>query len=364
MSRIGILGGGQLGRMLALAGYPLGERFVFLAPSSDAPAHHVGELWTGAYDDREKLEELARTAKVVTYELESVPVAAARWLADRVPLFPPPRALEVSQDRLLEKTFFESIGIPTAAFAAVDDERGLEEAVAQLGLPAMLKTRRFGYDGKGQALLRTGADVGAAWAAIGGGAPLILEKFVAFERELSMLAVRGRDGKSTAFYPLVENHHKDGILRLSISPAPDAAVLQKKAEEYASRILTELEYVGVLAIELFQAGGELLANEMAPRVHNSGHLTIEGSETSQFENHLRAVLGLPLGRPTALGQSAMVNLIGSVPSEHELLAIPGAHLHLYGKEAQPGRKLGHVTVRAETHAALQERLLQLQVLAR
>ena len=362
MSRVGILGGGQLGRMLALAGYPLGERFVFLAPSSDAPAHHVGELWTGAYDDRQKLEDLARTAKVVTYELESVPLAAARWLAERVPVYPPPKALEVSQDRLLEKAFFESQGIPTAAFAAVDDERGLREAVARIGLPAMLKTRRFGYDGKGQALLRAPEDVAAAWIAIGGGAPLILEKFVTFERELSMLAVRSKNGQSTAFYPLVENHHRDGILRLSIAPAPDAAALQKKAEEYASRILAALDYVGVLAIELFQVGGELLANEMAPRVHNSGHLTIEGAETSQFENHLRAVLGLPLGITAALGHSAMVNLIGTVPKEDDVLAVPGAHLHLYGKEPQPGRKLGHVTLRAASHAAIGARLAQLQAL--
>ena len=361
MSRVGILGGGQLGRMLALAGYPLGERFVFLAPSSDAPAHHVGELWTGAYDDAIKLEELARTAKVITYELESVPLASARWLAERVPVYPPPKALEMSQDRLHEKAFFESLGIPTAEFAPVDDEAGLAVAIARIGLPAMLKTRRFGYDGKGQALLRTAEDAATAWKTLAAGAPLILEKFVPFDRELSMLAARGKDGKS-AFYPLVENHHKEGILRLSIAPAPDASLLQAKAEAHAAKILEALDYTGVIAIELFQKGGELLANEMAPRVHNSGHLTIEGAETSQFENHLRAILGLPLGSTAPVGHSAMINLIGNVPSPGALLAVPGAHLHLYGKESLPGRKLGHVTVRADSRGALEERLVALRAI--
>jgi 5-(carboxyamino)imidazole ribonucleotide synthase len=302
--------------MLALAGIPLGLSFRFLDPAPDAPAGAVGELLVGAYDDPELLDRLADGAAAVTYEFENVPVEAAR----RVGAVPAPAALEASQDRLVEKQLFRRLGIPTVR---IDDE--VET------FPALLKSRRLGYDGKGQRLVETrpGSDPGQ-----------VLEERVSFDRELSLLAVRGAGGE-TRFWPLVENVHEDGILRSSRAPAAGAP--QAEAEAYATRLLDELGYVGVLALELFDVGGELLANEFAPRVHNSGHWTIEGSETSQFENHLRAILGLPLGS-TEVRPSLMVNLVGMTPSTGDVLRIPGARLHLYGKEPRPGRKLGHVTL--------------------
>ena len=314
---VGVIGGGQLGRMLALAGIPLGLSFRFLDPSPDAPAGEVGELLVGAYDDPELLDRLAAGAAVVTYEFENVPVDAAR----RVEAVPAARALEAAQDRLAEKRLFRLLGIPTAPFG---------DAVTTF--PALLKTRRLGYDGKGQRLVETRP---------GPGPGHVLEELVPFDRELSLLAVRGRDG-DTRFYPLVENVHEGGILRRSLAPAPDAP--QAQAEEYATRLLDELGYVGVLALELFDVGGELLANELAPRVHNTGHWTVEGAVTSQFENHLRAILGLPLGPTDARAPSVMLNVIGSAPAPTDVLTVPGAHLHLYGKEPRPGRKLGHVTL--------------------
>jgi 5-(carboxyamino)imidazole ribonucleotide synthase len=357
---IGVLGGGQLGRMLALAGATLGERFLFLDPSAESPAGHVGELRVGAYDDEAALAELAARCSVVTYEFESVPVAAVRAIEARgVPVFPPPNALETAQDRFVEKSFFQALEIPTAPFAKVDSKDDLVRALDQLGLPAVLKTRRFGYDGKGQAVLHTKEDVDAAWAAVGG-APSIVETFVRFERELSILGVRGREGSAMS-YALVENHHAGGILRVSYAPAPriDAA-LQVKASAYVERIARELSYVGVIALELFEVRGELVANEMAPRVHNSGHWTIEGAETSQFENHVRAILGLPLGSTACIGASAMINVIGEMPERERLLRVEAAHLHAYGKDAAPGRKLGHVTVRGATHEALVDRIERLR----
>jgi 5-(carboxyamino)imidazole ribonucleotide synthase len=347
--------------MLALAGATLGQRFVFLDPGAESSAGHVGQLRVGAYDDEERLSELARKSDVVTYEFENVPVGSARFLNELVPVYPPPRALEVSQDRLDEKAFFASLGIPTAGFSAVASRADLDAAVARLGLPAVLKTRRFGYDGKGQWVLRTAADVAHAWEALGA-ASLVLEAFVSFEREMSILAVRDARG-ATRFWPLVENQHRDGVLRLSYPrSAAWTPELQGKAEGYAERVLAELDYVGVLAIELFVTGTGLVANEMAPRVHNSGHWTIEGAETSQFENHVRALLGLPLGSTRMIGCSAMLNAIGRLPPREEVLAIEGAHLHAYGKEGAPGRKVGHVTVRAETRAELDEKLQKLRPL--
>jgi 5-(carboxyamino)imidazole ribonucleotide synthase len=353
---IGVLGGGQLGRMLALAGIPLGERLLFLDPVPESPAGHVGELIVGAYDDGARLADLSARCGVVTYEFESVPAAAVRALEERgATVFPPLAALEVSQDRFAEKSFFESLGIPTARFARVDARADLAGAIAQIGLPAVLKARRFGYDGKGQAVLRAATDADAAWSGVGE-VPSILERFVPFDRELSVIAVRGRDGGSST-YPLTENHHAGGILRVSYAPAPDVGPgLQAKAAAYAERIARELSYVGVFALELFAVGDELVANEMAPRVHNSGHWTIEGAETSQFENHLRAILGLPLGSTVCVGASAMLNVIGKTPDRAALLAIDGAHVHLYGKDAAPGRKLGHVTLRGASHAALAPRV--------
>jgi 5-(carboxyamino)imidazole ribonucleotide synthase len=356
---VGVLGGGQLGRMLALAGVPLGYRFVFLEPASSPCAGRVGDVEVGRYDDEARLTALAARVDVVTYEFENVPVAAARSLEGRVPVFPPPRALEASQDRLVEKEFFRSLGIPTSPFAAVGSREELARAVAALGLPAVLKTRRFGYDGKGQWVLRTAADVDALPDATFA-APLVLEGFVAFERELSILAVRGRGGE-LVFYPLVENVHRGGILRTSVPrSAAWTPELQARAESYARLVASELGYVGVLAIELFHAGGELLVNEMAPRVHNSGHWTIEGAETSQFENHVRAIVGLPLGATRPIGVSAMLNVIGTRPPASLVLAVPGAHLHDYGKSEAPNRKVGHVTLRADTREELTAGLARLR----
>jgi 5-(carboxyamino)imidazole ribonucleotide synthase len=360
---IGILGGGQLGRMLALAGYPLGFRFRFLDPASDAPVRYLADQVVAPYEDHLAVAQFGAGLMVATYEFENVPVATARALEQRAPVFPPPQALEVAQDRLAEKRFFTQLNIPTAPFAPVDDRVSLDAAIEQIGLPAILKTRRFGYDGKGQALIRQRTDIDDAWHALGG-QPLILEGFVSFARELSVLAVRGQDG-AVAYYPLVENLHRNGILYRSIAPAPGLTDdVQVLAETYARRALEALDYVGVLAIELFAvdtshvaaAGARLLANEMAPRVHNSGHWTIEGAVTSQFENHLRAIAGLPLGNASARGCAAMVNLIGSLPDTTMLLALPDTHLHLYDKASRPGRKLGHVTVCADDAAQLTERL--------
>jgi 5-(carboxyamino)imidazole ribonucleotide synthase len=315
---VGVIGGGQLGRMLALAGIPLGLRFRFLDPAPDACAGEVGELLTGPYDDPELLDRLAEEADTVTYEFENVPVAAAR----RAGAVPSPSALELGQDRLAEKQLFRRLGIPTARFGSLEET----------GVPALVKTRRLGYDGKGQRRVDTPEPLAEGELA---------EQLVDFGRELSLVAVRSRAG-DTAFYPLAENRHEQGILRVSVAPAPSPP--QAEAEEYGRRLLDELDYVGVIALELFEVDGRLLASEFAPRVHNSGHWTIDGAATSQFENHLRAILGLPLGPTGALAPCTMVNLIGAPPPVAELLALPGARLHLYGKAPRPGRKLGHVTL--------------------
>ncbi|MGK7311295.1 MAG: 5-(carboxyamino)imidazole ribonucleotide synthase [Candidatus Longimicrobiales bacterium M2_2A_002] len=351
--RLGILGGGQLGRMMALAGYPLGIRTRLLDPKDPTSSAEVAEVLAERYDDPDALDRFVTNLDAVTYEFENVDAAAIEHLDDRVPVRPGRRALEVSQDRLREKSFFRDHGIETTPFAAADTLEELREAVREVGLPAVLKTRRFGYDGKGQAVIRTEDDVEAAWDAVGG-VPLLLEGFVDFDRELSVIAVRGPDG-DTGFYPLPENIHEDGIIRVSIAPAPDLdAGLQERAEAYATRVMEDLDYVGVLTIELFQAGDRLLANEMAPRVHNSGHWSIEGAETSQFENHVRAVLGLTLGSTAMRGHAAMVNLIGAVPETGDVLRHPHTHLHLYRKEPRPDRKVGHMTVRHDDPAVVRE----------
>jgi len=355
---LGILGGGQLGYMLALAGYPLGLHFRFLDPSPEAPVGRIAQRVTADYGDHAALERFANGLELVTYEFENVPVQAAQFLAKRVPVYPPPAALEAAQDRLAEKTLFRNLGITTTDFLPVSKAGEFDAAIKQLGLPAVLKTCRMGYDGKGQWILRTTDDVLKAKAELPK-VHLILERFVPFSRELSVLAVRSQNGE-TAFYPLVENHHRGGILRLSLAPAPSLdPPTQRAAEDIAGRILESLKYVGVLAIEFFENQGRLLANEMAPRVHNSGHWTIEGALTSQFENHLRAVLGLPLGSTEPASQCAMINLIGELPEPSEVLAVPDAHLHLYGKVPRPGRKLGHVTVRAASPERLALRLSEL-----
>ena len=381
---IGILGGGQLGYMLALAGYPLGLHFRFFDPSPEAPVGRIASRVTAEFSDEAALEKFANGLELVTYEFENVPAAAVRFLAERVPVFPPPAALEAAQDRLREKHLFLKLGIPTTEFAPVADRQALDTAVKKVGLPAMLKTCRMGYDGKGQWLLRTAEDVAHAKNELPAAAPstaerhghhtasandapreapreasFILERFVPFTRELSVLAIRARTGE-TAVYPLVENHHRGGILRLSLAPAPrlDPAI-QRAAEEAARSVFDEFQYVGVLAIEFFEQDGRLLANEMAPRVHNSGHWTIEGALTSQFENHLRAVMGLPLGSTHAIGSSAMLNLIGELPDSADVLAIRDAHLHLYGKSPRASRKLGHITLRAASAEQLASRLAEL-----
>ena len=357
--RLGIVGGGQLARMLALAAAPLGVQCRFLDPAPDACAAVAAEQVRAVYDDGEGLRRLATDSHCVTFEFENIPAESLLYLEGDAEVFPPPHALATARDRLNEKTLFCNLDIATPAFRAVDTRAELTGALNEIGLPAVLKTRTLGYDGKGQAVLRTLADVEQAWSALNG-VPLIVETFVAFEREVSMIAVRGRDG-ATAFYPLSENRHRNGILHLSRCCVGDA--MQAEAEEYARRLLSVLNYVGVLALELFEVDGRLLANEFAPRVHNSGHWTIEGAETSQFENHVRAVLGLPLGGTAALGHSAMVNFIGHIPRHEEVLALPGVHLHVYGKEPRPGRKLGHATVRAADAEQLRDVLSELSLLA-
>ncbi|HYG78413.1 MAG TPA: 5-(carboxyamino)imidazole ribonucleotide synthase [Planctomycetota bacterium] len=359
--QIGVLGGGQLGRMMALAGYPLGLKFRFLESVQDAPVDDLADRVTARYDDEAALTRFAGGLDIITYEFENVPASSAKFLARSHAFFPPPDVLDVAQDRLTQKNFFKKLGIPTAPFAQVDSRADLDAAVQQHGLPGILKTRRSGYDGKGQMLLKSADDVERAWKTLGN-SPLIFEGFVPFEREVSIVAARSRTGE-TAFYPLVENHHREGILRLTLAPAPNLTKeLQAEAERCARRIFDDFNYVGVLTIEMFQHGGRLLVNEMATRVHNSGHWSIEGSETSQFENHLRAGLGLPLGLSHALHPSAMINLIGTTPPSEKILAIPGAHLHLYGKSAAPGRKLGHVTIVEPDTARLMEKVRQVQAL--
>jgi len=355
---IGILGGGQLGYMLALAGYPLGLHFRFLDPSPEAPVGRIAHRVTADFADQQALEKFAHGLEVVTYEFENVPVQAARFLAERVPVYPPAAALEEAQDRRREKLLFQRLGIPTTEFVEIVRPDEFGAALKQVGLPAVLKTCRMGYDGKGQWLLRTQKDAEKARQELPD-VPLILEKFVSFTREVSILAVRSRMGE-TAFYPLVENHHRSGILRLSLAPAPNLSPgLQQEAEEAARKLLETLDYAGVICMEFFEVEGKLLANEIAPRVHNSGHWSIEGAVTSQFENHLRAILAMPLGSTAAVGHSAMLNLIGELPDAEQLLKVPNTHLHLYGKSARPGRKLGHITVRADNPETLRQRLNEL-----
>jgi 5-(carboxyamino)imidazole ribonucleotide synthase len=359
-AHVGVLGGGQLGRMLGIAGRNLGLELTFLDPNPSSPAAAVGALLANDYGDAEALAQLA-SSDVVTFEFENVPVSAVASLEGKLPVFPGSKALRIAQDRLSEKTCFRELGIATPQFEAVSSLEELLGALQRLGTPAVLKTRRLGYDGKGQAVLRSEADASLAFAELGA-VPLILESFVPFERELSIIAVRSASGE-VACYPLVENHHAAGMLRLTLAPAPrlDAA-LQSRANQHIEKLLAHLDYVGVLALELFQVGGELLANEMAPRVHNTGHWTIEGARTSQFENHLRAILGLPLGSTDAISPAAMLNLIGTAPDPAAVLAVADAHLHWYGKEPRPGRKVGHITVRAPDAETLAARVAELQSL--
>jgi 5-(carboxyamino)imidazole ribonucleotide synthase len=357
--KVGVLGAGQLARMIALAGVPLGLEFIFLDPSADACANRLGEALIGDYNDPKLLAQLAERADIVTYEFENVPAEVAEFLASHTQVHPSPKALAVAQDRLFEKTFFHDIDIPTPNYAAVDSLESLQQAMPTLGYPAILKSRTQGYDGKGQSVLKSADDLKAAWEQLQG-APAVVEAFVPFTREVSIIAVRSVSGE-IVFYPLSENLHRGGILRISECRANDP--LQKQAENYVSRLLKALDYVGVLALELFEVDGKLVANEFAPRVHNSGHWTIEGAETSQFENHLRAILNLPLGSTAPVGNAAMVNFIGGLPKTEELLAIPHAHLHLYDKAPRKGRKVAHATIRAESREQISELVNKLASLA-
>lgn len=355
---VGILGGGQLARMLALSGAPLGLRFLVMDTAEDACAGQFAPLLVGDYRDESALAEFASKVDVATFDFENVPAESARWLAGRVPVFPNPGALALTQDRLAEKTLFRELGIPVPDFADVATRADLETAIARIGTPCILKTRRLGYDGKGQFRIKSPADLDAAWDALGAQAAsvgLILEGFVAFQRELSVVAVRGRDGEFRA-WPLPENWHVDGVLSASLAPARVDEALRATALSHARAIAERLDYVGVFALELFCRDGELLANELAPRVHNSGHWTIEGAETSQFQNHLRAVLGLPLGDTAVRGVACMLNWIGAMPDAAPVLSVAGGHWHDYGKQPRDGRKVGHATLRADEAEALAQRL--------
>jgi 5-(carboxyamino)imidazole ribonucleotide synthase len=342
---VGIVGAGQLGRMLALAGYPLGVDFLFLDPAARPPAATLAPHLHGSFEDRRLLRELARRSEVITFDWENVSVAALRALKEDVRICPPLAALAASQDRVSEKRLFERLAIPTTRWRAVASRRQLERAVRDIGLPGVLKTRRLGYDGKGQAVLKSAADVERAWLELGAVA-LLYEECIAFTHEVSIIGARSAQGE-IAVYPLNGNVHWQGILRLTRAPYGPSS-WQRLANRYLARVLEHFHYVGILAIEFFVQRGRLVANEMAPRVHNSGHWTIEGAVTSQFENHLRAILGLPLGSTRALGYAAMINLISQMPPTSELLAFQGLHLHDYAKAPRPGRKLGHCTFVSRT----------------
>jgi 5-(carboxyamino)imidazole ribonucleotide synthase len=338
---VGIVGAGQLGRMLALSGYPIGVRCLFLDRSADTPGAQVAPSLIGDLEDAALLAELAARSDVVTFDWENISGSALSPLEKITQIRPPRAALEVSQDRIAEKALFTRLKIPVAAHCAIDSRGELIGALKKIGLPGVLKTRRLGYDGKGQYVLRSAADVDQAWAAIGA-AGLIYEKFQDFSREVSLVGVRSAGGQ-TLFYPLSCNTHGGGILRHSVAPFTNAR-LEKSARLYLKRVMRALDYIGVLTLEFFVVRGSLIANEMAPRVHNSGHWTIEGCVTSQFENHLRAVCDMPLGSTRPLGHTAMINFIGLMPDRERLLAIDGLAYHDYGKTPRPGRKLGHCTI--------------------
>jgi len=341
--RIGILGSGQLGRMLAQASAPLGHTCAFYDASASTATAGLGPVSEADFNDRSALRRFANECDVITYEFENVPCETARFLEALKPVYPPARALEVSQDRLTEKEFLQNLGIGTPRFQAASSQAELHGACSTLGFPCIAKTRRFGYDGKGQYRISTPEDIEPAWRALGG-APLLVEGFVPFSRELSVIATRSQSG-AIALYPLSYNVHVDGILHRSEIPAPDvAASVRTLAYSAITKVLETLNYVGTLAIELFEVRGEILANEMAPRVHNSGHATIEGIETSQFSNHIRAVTGAELGSTEAVSRAIMYNIIGSLPDLNQVNKLPNAFVQLYGKAERAGRKLGHITL--------------------
>lgn len=356
--KIGVIGGGQLGQMLAQAGTSLGMSFVFLDPAKDACASSLGKHICANYDDKEALQALAKEVDVVTFEFESVPAETVSFLSDYVPVYPNAESLRIARDRWYEKTLFKSLDIPTPDFANVESQTALEKAVIKIGLPAVLKTRTLGYDGKGQKVLKCQSDVVNAFAELGG-VPCILEGFVPFSGEVSLIAVRSKN-RAVRFYPLVHNEHRQGVLHLSI--ASEQHPMQAIAEAYVTKVLEKLDYVGVLAFEFFEVDEGLKANEIAPRVHNSGHWTIEGAVTSQFENHLRAIAGFPLGATEKNSQSAMLNFIGSIPQVEQVLSIENCHLHDYSKAFKPGRKVGHATVCCKETEALKQKVQAIEAL--
>ena len=358
--RVGVIGAGQLGRMLALAGYPLGVQCVFLDRDPGSPGGQVGDILVGELDDAAQLDALAADSDVVTFEFENISLGALERVARAAPVYPPAEALAATQDRLDEKLLLRSVGIPTAPFVTIDDATDLQSIGAELGWPVVLKARRLGYDGRAQRVVRSVHDLEVAWSDLGR-VPAIAEGWIDFEREVSLIGARGADG-DTVFYSLAENEHKNGILHTTVAPYEDDE-LQRTAEGWLSSLMSKSDYRGVLTVEFFHTTAGLLANEIAPRVHNSGHWTIEGAETSQFENHLRAVLGLPLGSVAPRGHAAMLNLIGRMPDPARVLALPGAHLHDYGKAPRPNRKLGHCTILAADRGGVLNALARLKAAA-
>ncbi len=341
--KVGVLGGGQLGRMMGLAGIPLGLEFVFLDPSSDACATAAGDLVQADFSDEQAARELSALVDVVTFDFENVPAATARALQENCLVYPSPDALGAGQDRLAEKELLTSLGIEVAPYHVVSSRTDLLAGLEKVGYPAVLKTRRLGYDGKGQAVLRDQEDLERAWQKLGD-FDLVLEAFVPFQAECSLVAVRGLDGEIRT-WPLARNVHSNGILVLSMPGAFDEA-LQSLATRKMKALLEHFDYRGVLTIEFFLADGKLLANEFAPRVHNSGHWSIDGAVCSQFENHVRAVASMPLGETSMTGHSVMFNWIGEMPDRERAMKIPGLHWHDYGKSPRPGRKIGHATLTA------------------
>ena len=351
MTKVGILGAGQLGRMMALAGLPLGLEFS-LYDTSGSPSAGIGEIFSDPGNTQSELDRFLDSVDVVTYEFEHLPLDLARNIAAKKPLYPGVEALRVCQNRALEKGLFKQLDIPTPKYRIANNANELEQAARELGTPVVAKSITEGYDGKGQAVLKSPEDAAAAWQRIGHNS-LIVESFVNFTRELSLIAARNVKGEFVA-YPLVENIHHEGILRYTIAPAPKVSEsVQNTATDYIHKLMDQLSYVGVLALELFETPDGLLANEMAPRVHNSGHWSMDGAHTGQFENHLRAILDLPLGETKADRVSAMINLIGRTVSPNEILTFKDTHLHLYGKSERAGRKVGHININADDYASLQ-----------
>jgi 5-(carboxyamino)imidazole ribonucleotide synthase len=351
--KIGIIGAGQLGRMLALAGYPLGINCTFLDHDQHSPGGLVSAIHVGELDNTNDLKSLAASVDVITYEFENISVEALKDISPSVPVYPQITALATAQDRLKEKQLFESIGIPTADYVSVKEPADLKSVGKKLGWPVVLKSRRLGYDGRSQQVVNSNSSLESAWNTLNH-VPAIAESWVDFKRELSLIGARGANGE-IAFYPLSENVHEDGILRTTVAPYEDH-IMQDTAKNWLIEIMEKFDYRGVLTVEFFHTEKGLVANEMAPRVHNSGHWTIEGAETSQFENHLRAVLGLPLGDTKPRGHAAMLNFIGSMPNITNVLKIPGAHLHDYCKGPRLNRKVGHLTLLENDRESILKRL--------